>query len=257
MIDTHTHIYLSEEFSDGREAVVERALSAGVDRMIFPNIDLKSVEPMKWLHDRFPESTSITLGLHPTEVDADWKSALRDIERAMKDDEIVGIGEVGIDLHWDSTYIRQQQEAFQWQLSMARERELPVIIHCRDAMDVTLQCIDSLGGELSQLLFHSFTGSADDAKEIMKRYPAMFGINGVATFKNADDVRKAICEIGAEKIVLETDSPYLAPVPYRGKRNESAYIMSTLKSVAETLEIEPKELEKITDENARRIFRLS
>lgn len=255
MIDTHTHIYLPE-FEEGGEEVARRAREAGVGHFVFPNIDWESVEPMLRLHEALHGESSVAMGLHPTEVDADWKSELREIERLMRDVEICAIGEVGLDLHWDSTYYKEQKEAFEWQLAIARERGLTLIIHCRDAMPQMLESIDTFRGELPQLLFHSFTGDAQEAADILGRGDALFGINGVATFRNASSLRDAIKSIGVEKIVFETDSPYLAPVPYRGRRNESAYIMETLKSVSETLAIPPDEVERITDETASQIFRL-
>lgn len=256
MIDTHTHIYL-DDFEDGGVPAAERAFAAGVNYLVFPNIDKESVGPMLALHGHFPDRSSVALGLHPTSVYETWREDLAAIEKAMQDASPVAIGEVGIDLFWDKTYAAEQKAAFSWQLSMAKEMGLPVIIHCREALDEVLECIAKHPGELPQLLFHSFTGNVEAAQRILRQCDAKFGINGVATFKKSDDVRDAVRFIGSERIVFETDSPYLAPVPYRGRINESAYIMLTLQSVADTLSMPPAELERITDATARKLFNLN
>ncbi len=256
MIDTHTHIYLSEFENEGENAYT-RALQAGVEKMILPNVDLTSVRPLIKLYENHPDRLRTAFGLHPTSVDADWRNTLDKIVPLIDSPGCVAVGEIGMDLYWDTTFKSQQMEAFDVQLDMAAKRKLPVIIHCREALDETLNVIASGGFGSMPLLFHSFTGSTDDAERILAVAPnALFGINGVVTFKNARNLHAAIPKIGLEKIVLETDSPYLAPVPHRGKRNESAYISFVRDKVAELTDTTPSETEAATDRNARKLFHL-
>lgn len=257
MTDSHTHLY-GEEFSEGGVPAVERALAAGVNRMILPCIDPTSVGPMLALHTRFPENTSIALALHPTEVREDWRERLEEIRRGFGDAALCAIGETGIDLYWDRTYRGQQKEAFAFHLELAREMSLPVIIHCREALDDTLEVIETHGsrhGALPPLIFHSFTGSPDDVERIRRTADAWFGINGVVTFKNAGSLREAVGVIGLDRLLVETDSPYLAPVPKRGKRNESAFLPYILHKVAELCGVPPVEAERVTDANAAKLFK--
>jgi len=254
MIDTHTHPYL-EEFADGGTDALTRALSAGITHFILPNVDSNTVSPMENLHNRFPESTSMALGLHPTEVREDWKQIVDDMEKKLKEENFVAVGEVGIDLYWDRTYRTQQMEAFKHQLLIADRLELPVIIHCREGLGEVLECIETVKPK-STLVFHSFTGTPDDVERIRKICDPMFGINGVVTFKNAGPLRDALPKIGIDHILLETDAPYLAPVPHRGKRNEPMFVTYTCKKVAEVLGMSVKEVETITDSNAKASFRL-
>lgn len=264
MTDTHTHIYMFER--DGEpSAAVERALAAGVGRMILPGVDLQSVVPMKHLASLFPDSLQMAMGLHPTELGDDWRSHLKAIAEAMLGSEIVAIGEVGVDYHWDASNKQAQREAFVAQILLAAELNLPVIIHSRDALEDTLKCIEEAKGRLSKsasgetvdmptLIFHSFTGSPDDVKRIREVCDPYFGINGVVTFKNAGELCAAIPEIGLDRIILETDSPYLAPVPHRGRRNESAYLPAIRDKVAQLLSATPEHCEMLTDRNASEIF---
>lgn len=254
MIDTHTHPYL-EQFEDGGAEAVKRAIDAGVTHLVLPNVDGSSIAPMKRLHSLFPENTSMAMGLHPTEVGDDWAMVVDDMERLLENGDYVAVGEVGIDLYWDKSHKEAQMDAFRRQLQMAERLHLPVIIHCREALDETLDVIKEVRPTVT-LIFHSFTGSGEDVRKIRKICNPVFGINGVVTFKNADSIREALPIIGKDYILLETDAPYLAPVPHRGKRNEPAYVVSTCRKVAEVLGLSPKELEEITDRNATQIFNL-
>lgn len=257
MIDTHTHIYM-EEFSGENPGPVERALQAGVRHMVLPNVDSASVSPLLALHSAYPKATSIAMGLHPTSVDKDWLRNLEEVEHLLDTHQCVAVGEVGIDLYWDRTYRIEQMEAFSRQLDMAWRRGVPVIVHCREALAETLEVAASRGKECPPLLFHSFTGGKAEVARVREVCPdAMFGINGVVTFKNALDLHASLPEIGIGSIVLETDSPYLAPVPHRGRRNESSYLPAIRDRVAELLGSEPREVERVTDMNATRFFRLS
>lgn len=255
MTDTHTHLYL-EEFEDGGRHAVEAAKAAGVDRLIFPNVDLSTARPLLSLHESFPDFTFIAAGLHPTEVDSCWEKHLEDIMAIFSGKNLSAIGEVGMDLYWDKTYRKEQMECFATQLDMAAEMNLPVIIHCREALDETLDIAQQRGHGNRALIFHSFTGDIADAERILQIENAYIGINGVVTFKNASSLRDAVKAIPIERILLETDSPYLAPVPKRGKRNESAFLPFTAGAVATIKGVTPDELHHITDNNANKAFNL-
>ncbi|MDE6009446.1 MAG: TatD family hydrolase [Muribaculaceae bacterium] len=255
MIDTHSHPYLPE-FEDGGEGAVDRAVAAGVSFIVLPNVDASSVEPMMHLHNLRPDTTAVALGLHPTEVNADWRVTVEEMERELKKGGFAAVGEVGMDLYWDKTFRQEQMAAFERQLRISEELSLPVIIHCREALKETLEVIDKVRPSVP-LIFHSFTGTREDVREIRKICNPAFGINGVVTFKNAGSLREAIPEIGIDHIVLETDAPYLAPVPKRGKRNESSFLPFILCGVAEALGMTPEDVERATDSNARKLFNLS
>lgn len=254
MIDTHTHLYL-EDFAPENDAVVERAISAGVDKLIFPNIDVNTVAQMRGLHSRYPENTFMAIGLHPTEVNAEnVDDQLRFVndELSAHPDEYIAIGEIGIDLYWDKQYRDRQMEVLSRQMNIAAEHNLPVIIHCREGLDEVLEVIEGLD-KVPQGVLHSFGGTVEDVERIRKYGDFYFGINGIVTFKNSR-LREVLPTIGVDRILLETDAPYLAPVPMRGKRNESAYIIHTAGYVANMLGISNQELDTITTANAKRLF---
>ncbi len=255
MIDTHTHLYM-DDFSEDAEAAVKRALDAGVNMMIFPAVSEESNEAMIRLSKQFPENTRYCLGLHPTELKQEWDKQLDALEPLLDDPEIVAIGETGIDLYWDQSNEENQKRAFRRQIEWAISRKLPLIIHCRNGVDATLEVLKSFEGELPVMIFHSFTSNIEDVRKIREVCDPYFGINGVATFKNAKELREAIPEIGIDRIVLETDAPYLSPTPFRGTRNESKNIPLICHCVASVLGLSPEETEKITDENAKQIFKL-
>lgn len=254
MTDTHTHIYLTGDFP-GNEAyeALDRALASGVSKMIFPNVAVNSVEPMLSLHDYAPGSTAICAGLHPTELSEDWESDWNEVLRLLKGRQIAAVGETGIDLYRDTSNEAAQRKAFDLQARYALLHDLPLIIHCRAAVEQTLEVLQNLP-EMPRAVFHSFTGTPEDARAIMNVSDFYFGINGVATFKNAGALREAIKIIPKERLLLETDAPWLSPVPLRGRRNESAHIVHTARAVASTLGIDNETLERITDDNSRRLF---
>lgn len=257
MIDTHTHLYM-EEYEEGGKSAVERATDAGVELMILPCVDAASLEPMERLHSLFPESTRIAIGLHPTELGENPEKTLDDFERRLEENasRFCAIGETGIDLHWDKTNLEAQKEAFRRQYIWAQKYDLPLIIHCREGVEAALEVISSVPGKKPVMIFHSFTSGPEDVRRIREVCDPWFGINGVVTFKNAEAVRDAAKEIGLERIVLETDAPFLSPVPFRGARNESAYLDKIRDKLAEVFEISPVEVERVTDANAKLIFRL-
>lgn len=255
-VDTHTHIYLQDEFAGEYTEVAKRAFEAGVTHLIFPNVDRHSVAPMMRLHDCFPMNTSVAMGLHPTEINESWKDELAYIREILDTHRFVAIGEVGIDMYWDKTFRTEQMQALDIQLHWAEEKHLPVIIHCRDGLNEIVEVLENYSGKLPEIVFHSFTGNVDDVNRLRKISDFYFGINGVVTFKNAQSLRDALPTIGLNRILLETDSPYLAPVPYRGKRNESAYIPLIAQKIAETLAISVEEVASTTTANAIGFFNL-
>lgn len=251
LTDSHTHLYL-EEFStegdfEGNVAAVDRAIEAGVGRMMLPNVDLSTIGPMKELARRRPGVLDIAIGLHPTEVRSDWRDALNVIEAEAATGAYKAIGEIGIDYYWDKDFTSEQVEAFDRQCRLAEELGLPVLIHCREGLSTVLELFDSLG-KVPRGVFHSFGGTADDVEAIRRRGDFYFGINGIVTFKNSR-LRDVLPAIGLDRILLETDSPYLAPVPMRGRRNESAYIVHIAEYVARVFGVTVDEVARITSSN--------
>lgn len=248
LIDTHTHLYLPD-FEEGGEAVVNRAIEAGVGKMVFPNVDLTTIEPMRELASKYPQ-VKMAMGLHPTEVTSNWLSDLQVIEKEINKHrkDYVAIGEIGIDLYWDKTFRAEQIEVFDRQCALAEKLGLPIIIHCREGLDEVLSVVSN---HKLQGVFHSFGGTAEDVRRIRRTGDWYFGINGVVTFKNSG-LKDVLPEIGIDRILLETDSPYLTPVPHRGKRNESSYLPYIADFIAKTLD-EP-DVALITTANAERLF---
>lgn len=256
MIDTHTHLYL-DEFSPDRDDVMHRAIESGVDRMIFPNVDLSTVGPMLELHSRYPQNTFVAMGLHPTEVRETWRDDLAKIEDYFLNASVryVAVGEIGIDLYWDQTFRDEQMKVFARQIEVALERNLPIIIHCRDGLDEALEVLDS-ASSVPRGVFHSFGGSVEDVARIRKTGDFYFGINGIVSFKNSR-LREVLPAIGPDRILLETDAPYLAPVPHRGKRNETSFLPATATVVADALGLTVTEIDRVTSQNAVTLFGLA
>jgi TatD DNase family protein len=244
---------MPDAYPDGGVGAVTRAIEAGVTRLVFPCVNLGSLPDMRRLHEEFPENTRLALGLHPTDLSADWQSDLDKME-AMLPGDFAAIGEVGIDLYHDASMREEQRVAFARQIGWAQRFGLPVIIHCREGLDDTLRVLSGTEGKLPPLVFHSFTGTADDVRRIRTVCDPWFGINGVVTFKNAPLLREALPEIGLDRILLETDSPWLSPAPKRGQTNESARIPYIRDCVATTLGVTPEEVERVTDEAAEQLF---
>ncbi len=254
MIDTHTHLYMADYAEDGGgEAAVQRAIAAGVDHMIFPGVRTDSVEPMKQLAAKFPQNVSLAQGLHPTEVKENWREELDFLMAELAQGGYVAVGECGMDLHWDTAFVPQQMVVFDEQVRRAGELGLPVIIHCRDGLDQTLEVLQGHRGVPA--VFHSFGGTEEDVERIRRIGDYYFGINGIVTFKNSK-IREVIPAIGLDRLLLETDAPWLAPVPNRGKRNESAYVPLIAAHIAGYLGIPVEEIDQRTTANARNLFKL-
>lgn len=251
-IDTHTHLYLSA-FSNGGKNAVERALAAEVQHMILPNVDLSTIEPMRKLHSEFPQATSMAMGLHPTEIGEDWRDALSRTKEEFDTNrsDYIAVGEIGIDMYWDKTFIEQQMQAFEAQVQWAVDTNLPIIVHCREGLAQTLEVLQAF--PQARGVMHSFGGTIADVDAVRRVVDFYFGINGVVTFKNSG-LRNTIPVIGTDRLLLETDSPYLAPVPLRGKRNESAHITHIAKHIAETLGYTQQIIAESTTANAHSLF---
>ena len=252
IINTHSHIY-DEAFDADREEVFKRAIEAGVEMLLLPNCDEKSIKPMMEFYEKHPENVRVMMGLHPEEVRNDYKESLKIIEKNINDD-IIGIGEIGLDFYWDDTYKKEQIEVLSEQLRWAKELALPVSIHTRNAFHDMFKVLDhEQDGRLAGVM-HCFNGTQDEARTALS-YGFQLGLGGVITYKNCG-VKEFLTEIPMERIVLETDDPYLPPVPYRGQRNEPAYIVKTAEKVAEIYGVTTEEICKITRENAIKLFKL-
>lgn len=259
LIDTHSHIY-DEAFDDDRDAVVERAAKAGVEIMLLPDIDSSSRERMFCLARRYPDRCLPMLGLHPTSVNDNphWCDELEAVERLLREppvERIYGIGETGLDLYWSSDFLAEQSEALRAQIELALRYDLPIVIHTRSAWEQMTEIISGYKGRGLRGVFHAFAADEATYRRLRACGDFVFGIGGVATFKNSrlDDVLRAI---PFEEMVLETDSPYLTPTPFRGQRNESAYVAYVCAKVADVKGVAPDEAAARTTATARRMFRL-
>lgn len=252
LTDSHTHLYL-DEFQPSPDDAVRRAIDSGVTQLLFPNVDLDTIGPMKRLAAAFPDNISMAMGLHPTSVNERWRDDLAAIEEELTGDtHYVAIGEIGIDMYWDKTFRKQQMDVFERQCRIAVERDIPVIIHCREGLPEVTEVFGRLD-RVPRGVFHSFGGTAEDVEMIRRYGDFYFGINGIVTFKNSR-VAGVLPAIGTDRLLLETDSPYLAPVPHRGKRNESAYIVHTAAYIAAALGITVEEVADITTRNYFSLF---
>lgn len=249
--DTHTHLY-SEQFDQDRAQMIQRAKDIGVSRFFIPAIDSSYTERMLSLENEFPKDIFLMMGLHPTSVKENFKEELQLVKDWIDQRPFVAIGEIGIDLYWDRSFLAQQQEAFQTQIKWAKEKKLPIVIHCREAFDEIFDLLELEKGPDLYGIFHCFTGSLEQAKKAIS-YNMKLGIGGVATFKNGK-IDAFLNQIPLKHIVLETDAPYLAPVPFRGKRNESSYITYVVDKLADIYAVSVNEIVKTTTENSKHIF---
>jgi TatD DNase family protein len=251
LVDTHIHLY-SEEFNADRDALISKALKNNIGRFYLPNIDSESIGIMHELEEKYPEQCFAMMGLHPCSVKANVEGELKLVEDWLNKRTYVAVGEIGIDLYWDKTFLKEQQYAFKKQIQWALDFDYGISIHCRDAFDEVYECLTSFS-KLPRSIFHCFSGSTEQANKIIDLGNFKLGIGGVVTFKNSG-LDKVVKDIPLEHLVLETDAPYLAPVPHRGKRNEPGYIMEVARKVAQIKDISLMEVEEVTERNAKFIF---
>ncbi|MEN8886407.1 MAG: TatD family hydrolase [Winogradskyella sp.] len=249
--DTHTHLY-SEAFDDDRSEMIQRAINANVKRFFIPAIDSTYTVSMFQLEKDFPDYVFLMMGLHPTHVKENYKEELKHVEDQLANRNFYAVGEIGIDLYWDKSTLDIQIEAFRYQINLAKQYKLPIVIHCREAFNEIFEVLEQEKSEDLFGIFHCFSGTLEQAKQAIS-YNMKLGIGGVVTFKNGK-IDQFINQIDTKHIVLETDAPYLAPKPYRGKRNESLYINKVLEKLSELYQISEKELAEITTENSKAIF---
>jgi TatD DNase family protein len=242
----------SEAFDNDRATIIAEAIANGVDRFFIPAIDSSYTERMLELKNSYPEHMFLMMGLHPTHVKENYKEELLHVAEMLRVHPFIAIGEIGIDLYWDKTFLKEQQEAFRVQIRLAKEHGLPIVIHCREAFDAIFEILEEEKGDDLFGIFHCFTGSLEQAKAAIS-YNMKLGIGGVVTFKNGK-IDTFLNEIDLKHIVLETDAPYLAPVPYRGKRNESVYILKVLEKVASIYGKTTAEVAEITTQNSKMVF---
>ena len=252
-IDTHTHLYLPE-FDTDRDEVVSRAISSGISKMLLPNIDLDSVEQLLSAVGRYPGICYPMFGLHPTSVKEDYLSQIEKLEYIFTLHRFIAVGEIGIDLYWDKTFLREQMISFRRQIEFASEKRLPIVIHSRDAFPEVFSVLDEFKGKDLKGVFHAFSGTLNDATKVIEM-GFKLGIGGIVTFKNSG-LDKIVKETGPEYIILETDSPYLTPAPFRGKRNESSYICLVNKKLADIFGKSEEEIASVTYSNSVKLFNL-
>jgi TatD DNase family protein len=249
--DTHTHLY-SEAFDEDREETIQRALDDGVKRFFIPAIDSETTQAMYDLERRYPEHMFLMMGLHPTSVSKTVEEELKHVEEQLKKRKFYAIGEIGIDLYWDKTFLEAQRDAFKRQIQLAKSYKLPIVIHCREAFDEVFEVLEEEKGKDLHGIFHCFTGTKAQADQAIG-YQMKLGIGGVSTFKNGK-IDQFLNEIDLKHIVLETDSPYLAPKPYRGKRNESAYVLKVAEKLAELYNLSLGDIVLQTTKNSKEVF---
>ena len=253
LIDTHTHLYLPE-FNSDRDEMVKRAVGDGVVKLLMPNINLHTVNDMLSAVTRYPGICFPMIGLHPTSVNEDWQSQAETLETLASEHKFIAVGETGIDLYWSRSFLKEQMEAFRKQISFSIKSELPLVIHSRNSMDEVFSVLMEFDGKGLKGVFHAFSGNTDDAKKAIEM-GFKLGIGGVVTFKNSG-LDKIVEEAGPENILLETDSPYLAPAPHRGKRNESSYLCIINRKVAEILGMSGEEVASVTYANSTKLFNI-
>jgi len=251
--DTHTHLY-SESFDDDRKEVIQRALELNVKRFFIPAIDSSYTKAMFQLETDYPEYVFLMMGLHPTSVKDNYKEELNHVEKMLQERKFYAIGEIGIDLYWDKTTLGIQQEVFRTQIKLAKQYKLPIVIHCRESFDEIFEILEEEKANDLFGIFHCFTGTLEQAHQAIS-YNMKLGIGGVVTFKNGK-IDQFLNQIDLKHIVLETDSPYLSPTPYRGKRNESSYIIMVLEKLSEIYQLPQEKIAEITTANSKDVFKI-
>ncbi|HLT54061.1 MAG TPA: TatD family hydrolase, partial [Flavobacteriaceae bacterium] len=249
--DTHTHLY-SEAFDEDRDAMMKRAIDMGITRFFVPAIDASYTQAMFQLEEDYPDYVHLMTGLHPTHVKENYREELAHVEQLLKKRTFCAIGEIGIDLYWDKTTLEIQKKAFKHQIQLAKQYKLPIVIHCREAFEEIFEVLETEKGDDLFGIFHCFTGTFDQAQQALS-YNMKLGIGGVVTFKNGK-IDQFLDQIDLKHIVLETDSPYLAPVPYRGKRNESSYLNEVVNKLATIYRVSVEEIADVTTQNSKAVF---
>ena len=252
LTDTHTHLY-AEQFNDDIDDVISNCIDKGIDRLFLPNIDSASIAGMMELGKKYPKNCFPMMGLHPTSVKENYKEELALVEEWLDKSTFCAVGEIGIDLYWDKTLLKEQQDAFRYQIELAKKHDLPFVIHCRDSFDAIFEIMDEMNDEKMKGIFHCFTGDVAQAKHIINYGDFKIGVGGVVTFKNSG-LDKTLAEIELEHLVLETDSPYLAPTPFRGKRNESTYLYNIAEKVADIYNVPIEKVAEVTTANSKQVF---
>ena len=252
LIDTHTHLYV-EAFDEDREEIIQKAIKMGIERFYLPSIDSSYTSRMLDLKSKYPDHIRLMIGLHPTHVKENYKDELHHVDQCLNKYEFSAVGEIGIDLYWDKSFLKNQQEAFDLQISWAKEKKLPVVIHCRDAFDEVFEVLQGHRCNNLSGIFHCFSGTKEQAEKVIDM-KFKLGIGGIVTFKNGK-IDKFLDEISIDHIVLETDAPYLAPAPFRGKRNKSEYLVYILNKLTEIYQKSEKEIAAITTKNALSVFK--
>ncbi|MDU1904832.1 MAG: TatD family hydrolase [Dysgonomonas sp.] len=252
IIDTHSHIY-DEKFDNDINEVIERALQAGISHILIPNIDRSTIESVNQLADKYPNYCIPMMGLHPTSVTTNWREDLSIIKNQFSKKNYIGIGEIGIDLYWDKTFEYEQKAAFEEQLRWSIELNLPVSIHSREAIKECIECINNVGASRLKGVFHSFGGNEEQLQEILKLKNFLIGINGTITYKNSS-LPSVLKNTNLKHLIVETDAPYLPPVPHRGKRNEPSYTSYIIQKLAEIYNTSIEYVEDITTQNAKELY---
>ena len=251
LIDTHAHIY-DEKFKGEINEIIDRAKEAGIEKIYMPNIDSTTIDDMLELEHKFPDYCVPMMGLHPCSVNKSFEKELYIVEDWFSKRDFVAVGEIGTDLYWDKSFFNEQKEAFKIQSELAIKKDIPIIIHCRESIPETIELVSSLKNNNYRGIFHCFSGNLEQANQITEM-DFYLGLGGVVTFKNGG-LEEVIANADFDKIVLETDSPYLAPVPYRGKRNEPSFVANVAKKIAEVKNINEIEVGEVTSKNALKIF---
>ena len=251
LTDTHTHLY-AEEFTGDRDELIREAIDKGVQRFFLPNIDGASIDVLLELEEKYPANCFAMMGLHPCSVKDNWQEELLLVEKKISERKFVAIGEIGIDLYWDKTHVKEQEHVFRRQIELGNQYELPIVIHSRDSFEEIYRILLETKKETPLGIFHCFTGNLDQANRAIE-LGFYLGIGGVVTFKNSG-LDKVVAAIDLQHLVLETDSPYLAPVPFRGKRNLPSYILKVAEKIAEIKNCSLEEVAEVTTENSKKIF---
>jgi TatD DNase family protein len=255
LIDTHSHLYV-EEFDEDRLEVIRAAQENGIEKILLPNIDVKSISRLYDLVERFPEYCLPMMGLHPGSVSESWEHDLECIQQELFTKKFIAVGEIGIDLYWDDRFVKEQEFVFKTQVEWAKELQLPIAIHARKAFENIFKILDEINDDRLTGVFHCFTGSMNEAKKIRSYGGFKLGIGGVLTYKNAH-IAEVVRDLPLDLIVLETDAPYLSPAPHRGKRNESSFLIHVADKIAALKGITRHEVEDVTSQNAIELFKLN